>query len=176
MDQDLSSIDRGIPLAEMFQSFQKQGWTGKITEDEIRGKFHGSAYFGLMYLAMHEAGAKDWYQDSIISLGNVGAVLKVQFHHICPQALLKAANKYDKTEINDISNLAFIGGNTNRRISADAPEKYLPKISEENRRAQCVPLDETLYPIACFREFLAARRKLLVDMLNKYLEGIAYDR
>lgn len=175
MDQDLSSIDRGIPLAEMFQSFQKQGWIGKITEDEIRGKFHGCAYFGLMYLAMHEAGAKDWYQDSVISLGNVGAVLKVQFHHICPQALLKATNKYDKTEINDISNLAFIGGNTNRRISADAPEKYLPKISEENRRAQCVPLDETLYPVDHFREFLSARRKLLVDMLNKYLEGIAHD-
>lgn len=172
MDQDLSAIDKGVPLADMFQAFQKQGWTGRITEDEIKGKFHGSAYFGLMYLAMHEAGAKDWYQDSIISLGNVGSVLKVQFHHICPQAQLKAANKYDKTEINDISNLAFIGGNTNRRISADAPEKYLPKISEVNRRAQCVPMDESLYPIDNFREFLAARRKLLVDMLNQYLNGI----
>lgn len=173
MDQDLTAIDKGVPLLEMFQAFQKQGWAGMITEEEIKGKFHGSAYFGLMYLAMHEAGAKDWYQDSVISLGNVGAVLKVQFHHICPQALLKAANKYDKTEINDISNLAFIGGNTNRRISADAPERYLPKISEENRRAQCVPLDVTLYPVDHFREFLSARRKLLVEMLNKYLGGIA---
>lgn len=172
MDQDLAAIDKGVSLADMFQSFQKQGWTGKITEDEIKGKFHGSAYFGLMYLAMHEAGAKDWYQDSIISLGNVGSVLKVQFHHICPQAQLKAANIYDKNEINDICNLAFIGGNTNRRISAEAPEKYLPKISEENRRAQCVPMDVSLYPVEHFREFLSARRKLLVDMLNGYLDRI----
>ena len=173
MDQDLAAIDRGVPLVEMFQSFQKQGWTGRITEEEIRGKFHGSAYFGLMYLAMHGIGAKDWYQDSVIDLGNVGAVLKVQFHHICPQALLKAANKYDKTEINDISNLAFIGGNTNRRISAEAPEKYLPRISEQNRRAQCVPLDESLYSVDRYRDFLTARRKLIVEMLNNYLAGIA---
>ena len=172
MDQDLASIDKGTPLEEMFFAFQKQGWAGKISGSDIKGKFHGSAYFGLMYLAMHEAGAKDWYQDSIISLGNVGSLLKVQFHHIFPQAQLKAANAYEKNEINDISNLAFIGGNTNRRISADAPEKYLPKISVANRLAQCVPMDESLYPIGKYREFLAARRKLLVEMLNNYLDRI----
>ena len=172
MDQDLASIDKGTPLEEMFFAFQKQGWTGKISESDIKGKFHGSAYFGLMYLAMHEAGAKDWYQDSIISLGNVGSLLKVQFHHIFPQAQLKAAKVYEKNEINDVGNLAFIGGNTNRRISAEAPEKYLPQVSEANRLAQCVPLDESLYPIDKYREFLAARRKLLVEMLNNYLDGI----
>jgi hypothetical protein len=157
----------------MFLTFRKQGWTGRISEDEIKGKFNGSAYFGLMYLAMHEAGAKDWYQDSVISLGNVGSVLKVQFHHVFPQARLKAQNEYDKTEINDISNLAFIGGNTNRRISAELPETYLPRISEENRRAQCVPLDESLYAIDRYRDFLSARRKLLVEMMNDYLDKIS---
>ena len=173
MDQDLLAIARGVSLSDMFLTFRKQGWTGRISEDEIKGKFNGSAYFGLMYLAMHEAGAKDWYQDSVISLGNVGSVLKVQFHHVFPQARLKAQNEYDKTEINDISNLAFIGGNTNRRISAELPETYLPRISEENRRAQCVPLDESLYAIDRYRDFLSARRKLLVEMMNDYLDKIS---
>lgn len=173
MDQDLAAINKGVPLEEMFQAFQKQGWTGKITEDDIKGKFHGSAYFGLMYLAMYKAGAKDWYQDSIISLGSIGSVLKVQFHHIFPQAQLKASNKYSANEINDISNLAFIGGNTNRRISAELPEKYLPRISKTNREAQCVPLEESLYTIDNFREFLFERRRLLVDKMNAYLDEIA---
>ncbi len=171
MDQDLAAIERGVSLDEMSKSFQKQGWHGKIEEDDIRGKYHGSAYFGLMYLAMHEAGAKDWYQDSIISLGHVGSLLKVQFHHIFPQAQLKAAREYDANEINEISNLAFVGGNTNRRISAEAPVIYLPKISQKNRLAQCVPLDETLYPVGQFRNFLAARRQLLVEKLNAYLSS-----
>lgn len=173
MDQDLASIDKGVALAEMMNALAKQGWTGAITEDEIRGKFHGSAYFSLMYLAMHAAGAKDWYQDTTICLGNVGSLLKVQFHHIFPQAQLKAAGGYDKTEINDISNLAFIGGNTNRRISAEAPEKYLPTIDGEKLQTQCVPLDVSLYPISKFREFLSARRAQIVQCLNNYLNGLS---
>ena len=121
---------------------------------------------------MHSAKAKDWFKDSIISLGNVGSVLKVQFHHIFPQSKLKSLNKYAKNEINDISNLAFLSGNSNRYVSDKLPESYLPDISEENRKAQCVPLDESLYRIDNFHEFLNARRKLLVDMLNQYLNDI----
>ena len=172
MDQDLTAIDRGVSVDEMIRALQKQGWTGSISADDIKGKFHGSAYFGLMYLAMRQSGAKDWYVDTPICLGNVGSLLKVQFHHIFPQALLKASGYYEKNEINEIGNLAFIGGNTNRRISADAPESYLPSISESNRSAQCVPLDTSLYQIEKFREFLSARRQLLATMLNDYLESI----
>ncbi len=172
MDQDLTAIDRGVSLDEMITALQKQGWTGMIRANDIKGKFHGSAYFGLMYLAMRQSGAKDWYMDTPISLGNAGSLLKVQFHHIFPQALLKASGHYEKNEINEIGNLAFLGGNTNRRISADAPESYLPSISESNRSAQCVPLDTSLYQIEKFREFLSARRNLLATMLNNYLESI----
>ena len=172
MDQDLAAINRGESLDDMFQSFNNHGWRGEISEGDIKGKLHGSAYFGLMYLAMHSAKAKDWFKDSIISLGNVGSVLKVQFHHIFPQSKLKSLNKYAKNEINDISNLAFLSGNSNRYVSDKLPESYLPDISEENRKAQCVPLDESLYRIDNFHEFLNARRKLLVDMLNQYLNDI----
>lgn len=172
MDQDLSTIDKGIFISEMMASFAKQGWTGFVTEEELKGKFHGSAYFGLMYLAMQHAGAKDWYHHTRISLANIGSALKVQFHHICPQARLKEFGGYDTAEINDIANLAFIGGNANRRISDKAPADYLPSISVEDRKAQCVPLDETLYRLDNYRAFLTARRRLIVEMLNSYLETI----
>ena len=173
MDQDLSAIDKGKSIAEMMSAFAKQGWTGSVTEEELRGKFHSSAYFGLMYLAMRDAGAKDWYHRTTISLTNVGSALKVQFHHICPQARLKSHGGYGAAEINDIANLAFIGGNANRKISDKDPAEYLPKISEEDRKAQCVPLDDTLYNLDNYRAFLKARRKLIVEMLNAYMTAIA---
>ena len=172
MDQDLAAIDRGASLAEMAASFVKQGWTGGVAEEELKGKFHGSAYFGLMYLAMKDAGAKDWYHHTNISLANVGSVLKVQFHHICPRALLKAHGGYDVAEINDIANLAFIGGSTNRKISDKPPAEYLPTVSVEDRKSQCVPLDESLYNLDNYRAFLAERRKLIAAMLNAYLSKI----
>ena len=172
MDQDLSAIQKGITIDEMSTAFQKQGWNGQISEHDIRGKFHGSAYFGLMYIMMRKHGAKDWYQDVEINLANVGSQLKVQFHHIFPQARLKAAGDFDASEINDIANLAFIGGNTNKRISAEDPSVYLQKISKENRAAQCVPLNDNLYAISEYRSFLSARRKLLASEMNAYLASL----
>ena len=169
MDQDLTAIRDGADVSQLEQTFAKQGWMGAVSEDDIKGKFHGSAYFGLMYLAMYEDGAKDWKLHTRIALGNSGSVLKVQFHHICPDAQLKAFGGYDASEINEIANLAFISGHTNRRISDTLPEVYLPRVSEEDRVAQCVPLDVGLYPLANYRNFLAARRKLLVQKLNGYL-------
>lgn len=172
MDQDLTAIDKGSNIDEMSASFAKQGWTGAVTEEELKGKFHGSAYFGLMYLAMKDAGAKDWHHHTKISLANVGAVLKVQFHHICPRALLKAHGGYDVAEINDIANLAFIGGSTNRKISDKPPSEYLPTVGVEDRQAQCVPLDESLYNLDNYRAFISERRRLIATMLNAYLTKI----
>lgn len=172
MDQDLSAIDKGATMSEMARVFTRQGWTGMVSADDLKGKLHSSAYFGLMYLAMREAGAKDWYQHAKISLANVGSILKVQFHHIHPRARLKAHGGYEKSEINEIANLAFIGGSTNRKISDKDPAEYLPGICEADRKAQCVPLDTALYELDRYREFLAARRTLIVETLNQYLAKI----
>ena len=172
MDQDLAAIDKGVTLDEMMLTFAKQGWAGSVTEDDLKGKFHGSAYFGLMYLAMRDAGAKDWCHHTKISLANVGSVLKVQFHHICPRARLKAHGGYDAAEINDIANLAFLGGSANRKISDKNPAEYLPNISVEDRKVQCVPLDEALYNLDNYRAFISERRRLIAQMLNGYLVKI----
>lgn len=171
MDQDLAAIRSGKSIAELVAVFAKQGWSGAISADDIRGKYHGSAYFGLMYLVMRELGAKDWTLHTQINLASSGSALKVQFHHIWPQARLKAYGGYDASEINEIANLAFIGGHTNRRISASPMDEYLPRIPEDYRRAQCVPLDEALYPIERYRDFIAARRELIVRCLNDYLNA-----
>ena len=173
MDQDLSSIDKGMSVDEMMLAFAKQGWSGSVTEDELKGKFHGNAYFGLMFLAMQDVGAMDWYHHVRISLANIGSVLKVQFHHIFPRARLKAHGGYDAMEINDIANLAFIGGNANRKISDKDPVEYLQGIDVEYLRAQCVPIDKTLYGLDNYRAFIAARRRLIVEMLNMYLEKVS---
>ena len=171
MDQDLAAIDRGDSVEQLIQALSKQGWHGRIEEDELQGKLHGSPYFGLMYLAMRAAGAKDWNYDSIIDLSSVGSTLKLEFHHIFPKARLKGTPYVDR-EKNDISNLAFIGGKTNNRISDRLPTEYLPEIGDEKLKAQCVPLDRSLYHIAKYREFLAERRRLIADMLNEYIDKL----
>ena len=70
-----------------------------------------------------------------------GAQHLPQFHHIFPKAVLKGS--YTSREADDIANLAFISGKTNRQISDKAPKDYFPPLLEKSGADaladQCIP-------------------------------------
>jgi len=89
---------------------------------------------------------------------------------------LRDAN-FDKKEINEIANLAFIGGKTNRQILNKEPSVYLEKEiivkkGEEAIKLQLIPLDRKLWEIANYREFLGWRRKAIADEINKFMQKL----
>jgi hypothetical protein len=67
-------------------------------------------------LAFKAAGARDWSSNLAIALDHSGTRHRLQFHHIFPKTLLRRSGKSAR-EADDIANLAFIGGKTNRTIS-----------------------------------------------------------
>jgi hypothetical protein len=142
----------------------------EITPDELEGRNQRSALFKTMFLAFRAAGAKDWHSDLGIALDHSGSQHRLQFHHIFPKAVLKDA--YTSREADDISNLSFIGGKTNRRILSKEPAKYLPPLIAEREsafEAQCIPTDPDLLPLERYKDFLAQRRKLIAQRLNDFL-------
>ena len=73
----------------------------------------------------------------------------------------------------DIANLAFIGGKTNRFISDKDPHLYFPAILEKSGEAafatQCISLSPELLMKDNYKAFLAERRKLIAARLNEFL-------
>jgi hypothetical protein len=57
-------------------------------------------------------------------LDHSGSHHRLQFHHFFPKAILKST--YTGREADDIANLCFISGRTNRQISDKSPNEYLP--------------------------------------------------
>ena len=84
---------------------------------------------------------------------------------------------YERGEINEIANMAFITGQTNRRISNKEPVLYLRDIVARQGstalETQKVPLDETLWDVARYRNFLEHRRKSLTDCMNQLIKAKA---
>jgi hypothetical protein len=84
---------------------------------------------------------------------------------------------FDKAEINEIANLAFISGGKNRMLGIKAPDIYLPLVvkekGEQSLAAQRIPLAPELWRLENFREFLAARRRDLASAVNEFLDSIA---
>ena len=75
-------------------------------------------------------------------------------------------------EADDIANLAFTGGRTNRNISDKPPAQYFPALSEKGPAAfdaQCIPIDPALLEVKCYKEFLTERRQMIAARLNEFL-------
>ncbi len=172
LDQDLAVLRQG-GADELIERLRQQVGRLDIAPEELEGRNQRSALFKTMFLAFHAAGAKDWRSNLAIALDHSGNQHRLQFHHIFPKALLRR-NGFSAREADDIANLAFIGGKTNRSISDKSPAEYLPALvrtgGEEIFTKQCIPTSPELLAPEAYKQFLAERRKLISQRLNEYLQ------
>lgn len=175
LNQDLASLRDGNGPNQLLENLEQQVGNLFFTEVELRGKTARSGIFKTMFVAFKHDSAKDWWTGLQISPMAAGKKNQIQHHHIFPKKFM--ADKIPSGSINfldDLSNLSFIGANTNNRISDSDPAKYLVPIAEKNPaalRLQQVPTDKHLWQASSFNEFLDERRKLLVNRLNAFIES-----
>ena len=140
---------------------------------DFTGRGIQSPLFNAAYLAFKNAGAKDWLSGLGLSLQHQGKMHLIEYHHIFPKSLL-ARQGYEKTNINEIANLAFISGRANRKILNNEPKKYLPDIiaqrGNEAVTIHGIPTDPALWEISAFPKFLEWRRAKLAALVNGLLE------
>jgi hypothetical protein len=171
LDQDLATLKQGGGAPELIDRLRLQVGRLDIAPDELEGRNQRSALFKTMFLAFRATGAKDWRSNLAIALDHSGSQHRLQFHHIFPKAVLKGA--YSGREADDIANLCFISGKTNRQISDKAPAEYFPGLIEKAGaaafEAQCIPTDPAVLNPASYKAFLAKRRETVAARLNEFL-------
>ncbi|MGQ0741703.1 MAG: GmrSD restriction endonuclease domain-containing protein [Alphaproteobacteria bacterium] len=171
LDQDLATLRQGS-AAELIDRLRLQMGRLDVAPDELEGRNQRSSLFKTMFLAFRDAGAKDWRSNLAIALDHSGAQHKLQFHHIFPKAVL-TKHGHTSREADDIANLSFIGGKTNRAISDKAPSDYLPPLIAKTGpaafEAQCIPTVETLLQVQNYEGFLSKRREAIASRLNAFL-------
>lgn len=171
LDQDIATLRDGGGAQEMIDRLRQQVGRLDIAPDELEGRNQRSALFKTMFLALRAGGAKDWRSQVAIALDHSGTQHKLQFHHIFPKAVLKG--KYTDREADDIANLAFIAGKTNRKISATPPSQYFPALIQKSGASsfetQCIPTDPVLLNVDGYKAFLQERRALVARRLNEFL-------
>lgn len=173
LDQDLAILRQGSGADALLDRLQLQVGRLDIAPEELEGRNQRSALFKTMFLAFHAAGAKDWRSNLTIALDHRGSQHRLQFHHIFPKAVIKG--RYTQQEVNDIANLAFISGKTNRQISDESPAKYFGELIQKAGQAsfdsQCIPTDLAVLSVDRYKQFLAVRRVKVSQRLNEFLNG-----
>jgi hypothetical protein len=174
LDQDLASLRDGGGVQELIDRLRQQVGRLEIEPEELEGRNRRSALFKTMFLAFRDAGARDWRSTLAIALDHSGAEHRLQFHHIFPKAVLRKAG-HTSREADDIANLSFIAGKTNRQISDKPPIEYFPRMIEKSGKAafesQCIPTEERYLDTDAYKAFLKERRISIARRLNEYLSA-----
>lgn len=172
LNEDLAIIFRSGDIGSLMNSVKHQFGRLYVEPSDLQGRGVNSPLFSLAYLALKAAGAKDWYSGLGLSLTHQGKLHFIQWHHVIPKSLLKEKG-YETGEINEIANMAFITGQTNRRISNKEATLYLEKVVTEQGigalESQCVPTDPALWSTDAYRTFLEMRREALAQRMNEFI-------
>ena len=174
LDADLAAIRKGGRAAELLDILQQQLGRFEVLAADFVGRGQRSALFSTAYLALKARGARDWRTRLKLSLTHQGRFHFIEHHHIFPKALLRNAN-YDKSAINEIANMAFVTGGTNRSLSAKPPAEYFAQVvadqGPEILATHGIPTDPALWKIEAYPAFLEYRRAALASAINEFIEG-----
>jgi hypothetical protein len=172
LNEDLAILFKTGNLGALIEPVKRQFGRLYVEPGDLAGRGVNSPLFSLAYLALKASGAKDWYSGLGLSLTHQGKLHFIQWHHVIPKSLLKERG-YETGEVNEIANMAFITGQTNRRISNKDATGYLADVVDkqgaEALTSQCVPNDPSLWTVDSYREFLRVRREALAERMNAFI-------
>lgn len=174
LDADLGVLFKGKNPDDLTQQLFLHVKKFVVDYDDLNNRGIRSPFFSMLYFVLKQNGVKDWWSGLKLSERHTGNAHTIQYHHIFPKSLLK---QYEKKEVNEIANMAFIGGKTNRQITNKEPIQYLEKEviakrGEEALTSQLIPLDKKLWEITNYREFLSFRRKAIAEAINEFMKKL----
>lgn len=175
LNQDLTAIrDHDHALDELLGLLRRNRGDLKVKPEDFRGWSRGARFYPLLYLLTRVHGAKDWGSGLELTSHLLGQQNRLHIHHIFPKALLYKAG-YERSEVNAIGNFTFLTQETNLQVSDRDPAVYLPEYVAKSPGAvesHWIPTDPQLWQISRYRDFLAARRELLAQAANQFLESL----
>ena len=85
-----------------------------------------------------------------------------------PRAQFKPA---DRPAADTLANIAFVSDQSNSSVGAASPDVYLRELPRKTLVSQCVPTAPELWPIREAEAFWDARRELLAEAFNEFLDA-----
>ncbi|QOT17925.1 DUF262 domain-containing protein [Paenarthrobacter sp. YJN-5] len=173
LNVDLKAVDAEGIDGLMEQMLRTRGDL-VVREGDFGGNTIGARFYPMLYMLTRTQGAKDFTTGIPLSAHMLGRNSSLQVHHIFPKARLYEAG-YSKEEVNAVANYCFLTQDANLDITDRDPAEYFRALERDFPGAiasQWIPMDEKLWSIDRYREFLAARRQLLADAMNSVLNEL----
>ena len=120
--------------------------------------------------------ARDWGLGIPLKASLLGQMNRLEVHHIFPKARLYEKH-YERRDVNALANFCFLTKDTNLDIRDRPPREYFPEVESAHPgslASQWIPMDEKLWDIKNYLDFLRARRELLAGEANQRLADLLH--
>lgn len=180
LESDVSLVVRHeSPWVALREQIVDQRGRIEVKGADMEGRGIRHPLYRMAHILAKSYGAVDWFNGAPLGT-TYGKHYKIHNHHIFPSSLLYG-NGYDPDNhlhrkiVNEIANRAFLTADTNWDLSNTPPIEYLPQVEENYPGAlkkQFVPMDQGLWRIERYEDFLAARRELIARNINEFMEAL----
>jgi len=187
LDHDINIIARNHnPWPDLVNAIIDQRGRIKLEPGDLEGRSIQNPIYRMLYITIKAKGGIDWFNGLPLDV-TYGKIYSIQSHHIFPSSILwktgryKTNNSLHRIIVNDIANRAFLTADTNISIISNTnPKEYFPiiieKYGEKALVDQLIPMDRNLWEIDKYEQFLAKRRVIIADEINKYLDSFIIEK
>ena len=175
LNQDLAAIENANGgIDRLLEGMRRQRGDLRVSSNDFSGWSRGARFYPLLYLLTRVHHAEDW--DTGIELSNhmLGSLNRLELHHIFPKSRLYE-HGYERHEVNALANFTFLTQETNLKVSNRDPAVYIREFVEKRPNSiesHWIPMDPDLWRIENYRAFLEARRVLLAQAANQFLDSL----
>ncbi len=159
------------PTPELEDNILRERGRVNVEASDLLRAWIQSPFFDFSCILARARKAKDWFTGKALYDETIGRSNGRVRYRIFPTKALKSVGT-NQLQIHCVPNRVFLAEEPSRAQEKLLPEEYLPKVEEEQPgalRAQCVPLDRSLWSLDRYEEFLTARARLLANEMNEYL-------
>ncbi len=175
LNQDLAVLEeREGALDRLIAGLRRDRGDLNVQPGDFMGWSRGARFYPLLYMMTRVFHAKDWETGVELKDHLLGKLASLELHHVFPRDFLYR-HGYSKADVNALANFTFLTKDTNLKVSNKDPAKYLPDFVTRQAGAiesHWIPMDPELWKVENYLDFLAARRELLANAANKFLDSL----
>lgn len=174
--QDIMAVDdRENPVGSLIDRLRDHRWPLRVETWDLTASKKGGRFYSLLYMLTRVYGARDFCKGIELKKSLLGKGNQLELHHIFPKYQLNKFGSYIFKEVNAQANFTFLTKDCNLQISAKLPKDYFAVYEAKHPgvlASHWIPVDRRLWEVDNYRDFLAARRELLAQAANDFLDQL----
>lgn len=177
IDKDLHVLENDGGVDGLLDALRL--WHGSLTIEpgHFDGWSLGARFYPVLYMLTRMGEAQDWGTGIPLKANLLGKMNSLEVHHIFPKAKLYKDDR-QRNEVNALGNFCFLTKDTNLVIRDAYPHDYFVEVESRHPGAlasQWIPMDENLWKMENYLDFLEARKKLLAAEANQRMRALLHD-